>query len=342
MNVDKIDKQLLTAVQRHFPLVERPFDQLGKQIGISEQETICRLERLKSEKYLRFIGAIINTASLGFKSLLVAFEVDPDKIESAAETVNKHPGVSHNYQREDRYNMWFTLALPQGMDLDETIGIMRDRARPRNVLVLPAIKTFKIGVVLDVPEDDDYDPLAREEARAVPETTPCEISPEAEKIIEALQTSIPLVPEPFAGLFGKLGMSGRDLLAVVEALLQKGIIRRFGAIPAHRKLGYQYNVMATWQAPEEKTDKIGKILASFKAITHAYARPTFPDWPYSLYSMIHCRSRGDSEIIIDQILRETGIEDYKLLRSVREFKKTRLKYFSDEFDLWQQQHSNLS
>ena len=338
MELDRLDKQLLTVIQRDFPLHQRPFEKLGQKIGLSENDTIQRLQQLKSEKYLRFIGAVINTASLGFKSLLVSFEVDPQKLDQTAEIVNAHPGVSHNYLREDRYNMWFTLALPQGMDLDETIGILRQQAQPKNVLVLPAIKTFKIGVILDLTDDAEYDPLARDTAILPPSVQVCQITPQQQQIIENLQGGLALTGEPFAELAQTLDIPTDQLIANIQQLLDCGVIRRFGAIPSHRKLGYLYNVMATWQAPDGDSDKVGEILASFKAITHSYERPTYPDWPYSHYSMVHCRSKADSETIINQIVAETGIRNYKLLRSVREFKKVRLKYFSDDFTTWHDQN----
>ena len=338
MELDRHDKQLLTVIQRHFPLDQRPFEKLGRKIGLSESDTIQRLQRLKSEKYLRFIGAVINTASLGFKSLLVSFEVDPEKLDQTAEIVNAHPGVSHNYLREDRYNMWFTLALPRGLDLDQTIAILRQQARPRNVLVLPAIKTFKIGVILDLTDDAEYDPLARDNSVLPPSAEVSRITPRQQQIIENLQGGLGLTPEPFAELARTLDIPEGKLIENIQQLLDCGVIRRFGAIPSHRKLGYRYNVMATWQAAEAESDKVGKILASFKAITHSYRRPTYPDWPYSHYSMIHCRSKADSETIINQIVAETGVRNYKLLRSVREFKKVRLKYFSDDFSTWHNQN----
>ena len=339
MELDKLDKQLLTVVQRYFPVVERPFDELAKKVGISEQEVISRLKTLKSEKYLRFIGAIINTASLGFNSLLVAFEVDPARIEAVAEIINTHPGVSHNYQRNDRYNLWFTLATPRDIDLNETIKTLCRLTDPKNALLLPAVYTFKIGVILDASDSDGYDVLEREKVVSPPETSSYKLTLKEENIVEALQTSLPLVREPFARLAAKLKTPVPELLLKIEEFLHKAVIRRFGAIPSHRKLGYKCNVMTAWEVPEHKVSEAGGIIASFKAVTHCYHRPVHPDWPYSLYSMIHCRSENDVKSIIQKIIDETAVESYKLLRSEREFKKTRLQYFSDRFQKWQEKFS---
>ena len=148
MELDRLDKQLLTVIQRDFPLHQRPFEKLGQKIGLSESDTLQKLQQLKSERYLRFIGAVINTASLGFKSMLVSFEVDPEKLDQTAEIVNAHPGVSHNYLREDRYNMWFTLITSNQDQLRSSLNDILEATQipETDVLDLPVTRRYKIRV----------------------------------------------------------------------------------------------------------------------------------------------------------------------------------------------------
>src|SRR3989338_8424655 len=118
---DKIDKALLTEIQKHFPGVHRPFLALGEKLDISEQECLERIGRLKTDKVIRQLSAIFDTRSLGYQSTLVAMKIDPDLVDSAAEAVNQHPGVSHNYKRNDPFNLWFTIAVPPTDSLEQVV-----------------------------------------------------------------------------------------------------------------------------------------------------------------------------------------------------------------------------
>ncbi|MCP2520108.1 AsnC family transcriptional regulator [Candidatus Aminicenantes bacterium AC-335-A11] len=338
MKLDRINQDLLNIIQQDFPLVERPFKKIGKKLKLSEEEVIERLKELKSKEYIRFIGAIINTASLGFNNLLVAFEIDPEEIDKAAEIINSHPGVSHNYKRNDKYNLWFTIATPKNIDIKKTIEILRNLSKAKRYLLLPALKIYKIGVILDVSEKRRKRVLKERVVPLMKKNISVEISPIEKKIIEEIQNSIPLTKEPFRYFSSKLNLSSAEFLEIINNLIKKGIIRRFGAILSHRKLGYVHNIMAVWEVPEQKVDECGKKISSFKAVTHCYKRPIYPDWPYSLYSMIHCRSKDECNLIVNMILKETGIKNYKLLLSEKEYKKKRLKYFSEEFYKWEKKY----
>jgi DNA-binding Lrp family transcriptional regulator len=341
MELDKINQDLLNIIQQDFPLKERPFKEIGKKLGISEKEVIKRLKELKSKKYIRFIGAIINTVSLGFNNLLVAFEMNPEEIDKAAEIVNSHPGVSHNYRRNDKYNLWFTIATPKDINIKKTVEILSNLSKAKKYLLLPALKIYKIGVILDASVKKRGRLFKEEVIPSIKKNISTEISPVEKKVIKQIQNSIPLVQEPFKYLSSKLNLSSIEFLEIINNLIKKGIIRRFGAILSHRKLGYKYNVMAVWEVPEERVDECGKKISSLKAVTHCYKRPIYPDWPYSLYSMIHCRSKDECNLIINMILKETGIKNYKLLLSKKEYKKKRLKYFSDEFYKWEEKYYKM-
>ncbi|MFQ6083498.1 MAG: AsnC family transcriptional regulator [Candidatus Aminicenantia bacterium] len=341
MELDRINQGLLNIIQRDFPLKERPFKKVGEKLGISEREVIERLEELKNKKYIRFIGAILNTVSLGFNNLLVAFKVDSKGIDKAAEVVNSHPGVSHNYQRNDKYNLWFTIAVPIDIDIKKTVEILSNLSKVKRYLLLPALKIYKIGVILDALEENKGQILKEEVVPAINKNISAEISPMEKKVIEQIQNSIPLVSEPFKYFSSKLNLSPTEFLEIINNLIRKGVIRRFGAIISHRKLGYKYNVMAVWEVPEQKVDECGRKISSFKAVTHCYQRPVYPDWPYSLYSMIHCRSEDNCRLIIKEILKETRIKNYKLLLSKKEYKKKRLRYFSDEFYRWEEEYQKI-
>src|SRR5437879_1484102 len=113
LELDDLDKRLLNHVQGEFPMAVRPFMALGEALGISETEVIRRVQRLKEAEAIRQVSAIFDTRSLGYQSSLVAMRLAPERLNAAAEIINSHPGVSHNYKRNNAFNLWFTIALPQ-------------------------------------------------------------------------------------------------------------------------------------------------------------------------------------------------------------------------------------
>ena len=353
MELDRTNQRLLNIIQTGFPLTERPYREIGEVLGILEEEVLQRLEELISENFVRFIGAIINTTSLGFESALVAFKIASEKISHAAEFVNSHPGVSHNYERNDAYNLWFTIAVPEDIDLKSTVTKLYKLSGASELLILPALKMYKIGVVLDASIEMDEIPSAPGPGNegSVTRTSQKEyplsrddkekIPPLQKKVLAQLQNSIPLRQEPFNDMARNTGRTPQEFLQVVNELMEKGVIRRFGAVPNHKKIGYAYNVMVVWEVPEDKIDEYGRRIASYKTVTHCYRRPVCPGWPFSLYSMLHCRSDEECDTIVKDIQKLTGCENYRLLTSVREFKKKRLKYFSDDFYRWEKESGCL-
>jgi DNA-binding Lrp family transcriptional regulator len=119
--MDKLDKEILNEIQWTFPLVPRPYSEIAKIFGNSDEEMMERLRSLKENGIVRQLSAIFDTRRLGYKSALVAMAIDPDKLVQVANQINKHPGVSHNYERNHEYNLWFTLAVPPGSDLKSEI-----------------------------------------------------------------------------------------------------------------------------------------------------------------------------------------------------------------------------
>jgi DNA-binding Lrp family transcriptional regulator len=147
------------------------------------------------------------------------------------------------------------------------------------------------------------------------------------KVIQLIQGDLPLDLRPFATLADKAGISEHDFVERVAALKKKGIIRRFGATLRHQEAGFSSNAMVAWIVPEERIEEVGKTMARFRAVTHCYQRKTTKGWPYNLYTMIHGDNREECYEIAKKISRKAGIQDYILLFSEKEFKKTSMKYF---------------
>lgn len=146
-------------------------------------------------------------------------------------------------------------------------------------------------------------------------------------IVRELQGELPLVARPFKVIAERLGIEEEELIQKTKEMKEKGLIRRFGAAVRHRKIGFVANAMVVWIVPRERVEEVGKIMASFPEVTHCYERPTSDKWPYNLFTMIHGKSNQECEKIIEEIASKTQIQDYHILYSIKELKKTSMRYF---------------
>jgi siroheme decarboxylase len=149
-------------------------------------------------------------------------------------------------------------------------------------------------------------------------------------IIVALQNDFPVTARPYHDIAERLGISETELLERIRHYQHMGYIRKMGAVLRHREVGFTANVMCVWQAPEDKVDEIGRMFASHPAVSHCYARPAFPQWPHNLYTMIHGLSPTQCETYVKELVELSGIDSYKLLYSMRELKKSSMRYFEEE------------
>jgi DNA-binding Lrp family transcriptional regulator len=142
-----------------------------------------------------------------------------------------------------------------------------------------------------------------------------------------------------AAAAAELGISQQELLDHLESMRERRALRRVAAILFHRRAGFSANGMGVWRVPEERILELGPRMASFRGISHCYQRPTYADWPYSVFTMAHGRSKEECDAILDSIAEDTGIEERRTLYSSTEFKKCRLRYFTDEHKRWEAEHA---
>ncbi|MBT3266808.1 Lrp/AsnC family transcriptional regulator [Candidatus Poribacteria bacterium] len=337
-HVDEVDGRLLNIMQDDFPLVERPFAQMGEAIGISEQDAIDRTTALRKGQIIRQISAIFDTRSLGYKSSLVAFNVAPDKLTEAVRAINQHPGVSHNYERNHEYNVWFTIAVPPEGDTETDVSLLAAETGAK-YRMLPTLTLYKIGVKLDMTGTMDAAATSDDKGFRSPVTEEAVALTTSERaFVREMQQHIEYVPEPFAGPAAAAGVSQAELFAMAADMTERKMLRRFAAILRHQKAGYRVNGMGVWAVDPAKADAAGDVMSEFRNISHCYLRPTYPDWPYNVFSMIHGKSKEDCEAVAKAVQERTGIEEYTMLYSTREFKKTRVEYFTDDYDRWVSKH----
>lgn len=328
IEMDIQDQRLLNAAQQAFPLCPRPWLALGMPLGLSEDEVLARFERLKTARALRQVSAIFDSKALGYRSALVAARAPEDRIASSAAVVSAHAGVSHNYLRENRLNLWFTLAVPCRRDLHAEAVRLAQRARLAEWHVLPALKTFRIGVAFDLEKSQARSLAAEVPVRKGPPGFP---GPEDEAAVRALQEDLALIPEPFAPLARGLGWSQEQLFDWSAEAGRRGWLRRFAAVLRHREAGFGEGGMGVWAAPAGQIEEIGRAFAADPAVTHCYERPTFEGWRYNLFTMVHGADRESCERTLQALAaRVGGWRDRSVLFSTHEFKKERVRYFMED------------
>jgi siroheme decarboxylase len=338
--LEDLDKRLLNLMQGSFPIEPRPYLRVAELAGIDEAEVLSRVQHLLDERIIRQVTPIFDTRALGYSSMLVAAKVDAENPHRAAQVINAHPGVSHNYLRNHEFNLWFTIATEPDspLGLDGTLQALAAEAGAESVRQLPTLKLFKIRMDLEM--EGDTQALSSPAAA----TEPIELSPQPYDdfdiaVIKALQGDMPVVPEPYAAAAVALGLEQDRFLDHLAGMQERGLLRRVAAILYHRRAGFSANGMGVWKVPDEQIHEIGRRMAAVRGISHCYQRPTYADWPYSVFTMAHGRSKEECDSILDSISEMTGISERATLYSSTEFKKIRLLYFTEDFKSWEREHA---
>jgi siroheme decarboxylase len=340
--LDDAERRLLNLLQGSFPLSPRPFAAVGALAGMPEAEVISRTRRLLADRIIRQLTPIYDTRALGYTSMLVAAKVDPEVPWRAARAINSHPGVSHNYLRNHEFNMWFTVAVAEDsrLGMDGTLAVLQKLSGAESIRQLPTLKLFKIRMDLEM--EGGTEKLTGAAAEAIA-PAPIDKRPFDEfdrAVIRATQGDLPLRTRPYAPAAIALRVSEEQLLEHMRGMMQRGLLRRVAAILFHRRAGFSANGMGVWQVPADRIAEIGPRMAAFRGISHCYERPTYADWPFQIFTMAHGRSKAQCDAILDAIERDVGcVEQRATLYSSTEFKKVRLRYFTDDFARWEAAHA---
>jgi DNA-binding Lrp family transcriptional regulator len=328
-------------MQGSFPLDPRPFARVAEQAGVTEEQVLADVRRLLDDRIIRQVTPIYDTRALGYGSMLVAAKIDPEHPWRAAKIVNSHPGVSHNYLRNHEFNMWFTIAVEEdsALGLQGTLDVLQELTGAESIRQLPTLKLFKIRMDLEM--EGDTRALASQGVAEDPVELDKQPYDEFDRaVIRATQGDMPIVPEPYAAAAAELGVTVPGLLEHLEGMRERGLLRRVAAILFHRRAGFSANGMGVWKVADERVLEIGPQMASYRGISHCYQRPTYADWPYSIFTMAHGRSKVECDAILDAIADAFGIAERATLYSSTEFKKVRLQYFTDDFKNWEREHAS--
>ncbi len=329
-------EEILSRIQKKFPLEAKPFQVIADELGVSEAEVLAILQEEKEKDIIRQTSAIFDTKRLGYVSSLVAFKIAPEKIDDAVKIINAHPGISHNYERNHDFNIWFTLAVAPDskLGLEKTLEILSELTQAQDYIMLPTLKLFKISVKLNTTGKDDK----KEKVKKVKHKE-IELSELHHKIIQKAQYDIEITSEPFKKIVDELEIDYETFFSILKELQDAGIMRRFASILNHRKAGFNANAMVVWDVDENKGEEIGEKAAAFSAVSHCYLRPKYENWPYNLFTMVHGKTTEETNSIIAEMSQEIDAKTHMPLYSSREFKKVRIEYFTPAFEAWENQHT---
>jgi DNA-binding Lrp family transcriptional regulator len=241
----------------------------------------------------------------------------------AEKYVTIHPGISHAYEREHEFNIWVTFAIPPGGNIRAALGELAKNTGASGFFDLPALRVFKLRTNFGADIDELY---ANSSLPALSGTRTKELTALDRRIINGLQKDLPLKANPFFALAQSLDMDVDALLRHCHALLRRGFIRRYGASVNHYRAGYRANAMTCWAVPPALVEETGHRLAALRQVSHCYERSINPLWRHNIFAMIHGQSRDACDRVVERIKAETGLTDYIVLYSTREFKKTRIRY----------------
>ena len=348
--MDELDRRLLNRIQRSVPLVREPFAQLAAELACDEPTVIERIARLRGERIARLrgdggvireISAIFDAVALGYEQALVALAVPADRLDEAGRLAAGHPGASHCYGRKGHVNLWLTLATSprSALGLAATAELLARRCGASQAMVLPTLRRYKLRVQFDMAAGGASASRPASDVAAGDAPAPgrgrATLTDEQVRAVRALQIDLPCRSDPFRHLAEAESLDADMLLVHAADFLAAGWMRRYAAVLHHRAAGSEANVLVAWAAGEAVADAAGGRCAQVPAVSHCYLRPTAPDWPYNLYTMVHGRTEQDCRLAIEQLAAVSGLNDRAELWTDHEYKKRRIRLFTDEGAAWE-------
>ncbi len=330
--IDEVDAALIDGYQSGFPVIERPFRQVGSELGIGEAEALRRVERLRDSGIFRRFGAVLNPPVIG-ASTLAAVQAPGDRFEEIAETINGYRQVNHNYRRDHEWNMWFVVTAATLERREEIITEIESETGCA-VLVLPMLTDYYIDLEFPVVNSDRF---AREsvastsvDATRISETAAADLSALDRRLILEIQDGFPLSKTPYRDVAVAVDAPVEDILASIEKLSADGCIKRIGCVVNHIVTGFDSNCMVVWDVPDEDLDEYGEAVGRLPYVTLCYHRPRRPDldWPYNLFTMIHGRDQDAVDAKVDELASEFLPVEHERLYSTETLKQTGAQYES--------------
>ena len=301
--LDWLDRRLLDAYRRDFPVCETPFAEIASRLHCQASEVLRRFAVLERRGVVSRIGPVFAPGCIG-ASTLAAMAVPRARLESVAEWVNRYRAVSHLHEREHEFNLWFLLAAPNAGELYDTLVDIRRRTG-LDVLDLRLERVYDI----------DLEPPLRRRA-----PTGCcgaaggayssgrgpHLDASDRCLVRAIQDGLSLTARPYAVVADRIGLPEAQVMKGIRRLLGEGTITRMGVVVRDHELGSRADAMVVVEVPCAQVDMIGERLARAAPATRCYRRiRRSPVWPYNLYCMLHARDRAEVMGRVEELFPDT-------------------------------------
>ncbi len=319
VRLGKLQRQLCNALQEGLPICRKPYADLAKFLGSDEKTVLQEIEQLKKAGIIRRICAIINCRALGMVSTLVTAHIPEENLQEVTEAVSSLENVSHNYLRVHYYNLWFTLQASSPKQIEVTISNLSGQFGI-DFYSLPVERVFKLDVRFDAEGEGQFSDTGQ-----VPKGEAVKLNETEKQILSKLEADLDVVSEPFDFLCSE-GLKIEEVLRITQGLIDKGVIRRIAAVVDHHKLGFVVNVLFCCKVPQSKIVEAGQALARFGMVTHCYERKPAENWPYNLYAMMHGKSMGEIQHLINKFTEAERIDSFELLPTAEELKKEPIRH----------------
>ena len=340
-----LSQKLLAIIQDGFPLVERPYKALAEMLNVSEQDVFDEVEKMRASGVIRRIGGVYDSKKLGFISRLCAGKVPTSSLDFSAEhhaqtpmekfaaVVMSEPAITHNYIRSHEYNVWFTVIVENESAIQTVVDRVCSETDLHDVHVLTATKKYNLHDVHVLTATKKYKINTvmgkgtnrhSEDRRAEESSNFLRTLSEADRFrIHIACDDIPHTLTPFKDW----GVSCDELREDIAAKR----MRRFGAILRHQDAGFPCNAMVCFMLEEgtlANSESAGSLLAKKHYVSHCYERPSFENFPYNLYAMMHAQTPEELDGYIKESVALLDNPEYVVLHSLKELKKTSFRFFA--------------
>jgi DNA-binding Lrp family transcriptional regulator len=327
------DAVLMEALHGGFPLIERPFAEVGRRLALTETQVIERLHRLLARGLLSRFGPLFQIERAGGLFVLAAMAVPENDFDTVAALLQAMPEVAHNYRREHQLNMWFVVAAETPEGAQAALGRIA-LATALKVWAFPKEREYHVELRLPLRAaagGEDL-PLPKAPPRPGPRLRGSQRLSDFERtLVAATQSGLPVVERPYEAVGAVVGTDALTVRLTLQDMLERGLIRRIGAVPHHVRLGFTANGMSVWDVDDAQVDALGEAVGRLPGVSHCYRRPRHrPEWPYNLFAMVHGRSREAVHAQVRAIAELLGpaCRSHDILFSSAVLKKTGLRLHS--------------
>jgi len=302
MQLTTLERYFINSYQGNFPLQERPFKAIAKQLNSNEDLLIETVKQLKANKLLTRFGPLYDAARLGGGLTLAAIVVPEERYQDVTKLVNAYPEVAHNYRREHELNMWFVLATETPVEIIQVLSSI-EKTTGLTVYNFPKQQEFYIGLWLHLSAEGNHTtiPVPRQESVNTAAKNK-RLDDTDRKLINITQTGFAIEHSPYLKIASELDITQQEVLLRLNNMLSSGIIRRIGAVPNHYRLGLTANGMTVWEVDDNKITKLGNLIGQLDFVSHCYQRPRhMPIWRYNLFAMVHGANKNEVNEKVKQI-----------------------------------------